>query len=438
VNANSTSASTDFDSETIREIVTRASSVTYPVWWSRVERTGFCAHPIHLVRSNETGSEKVLLRCKNRRASVCPSCSALYAGDTWHLVHAGLAGGRTVPASIAEHPCVFVTLTAPGYGPVHTRRSDGRCHPRRAPICQHGQRQTCPISHDDTDPLLGQPLCTDCYDYTRHALFTWHAPELWSRFTLQLRRQLAQQFGKGFKVSFVKIMEMQRRGLPHFHAVIRIDEQSSDQMSTSGLSAMSPHHLARLIASAVAKVELAVAGIGGEVVTLRFGTQVNIQPLLNGDPIERRRLAGYLAKYVTKYVAEVVLASNRIHPSAIDQLDASNHIKLLLHAIAMLSLETERECMADWLHTLGYRGHTTTKSRRYSTTMTELRAIRREHELAGIPERESHGFEEWTFQFAGHATRGDRILAITAAQKKQTEMWARRQLTDSRDGSNHG
>jgi hypothetical protein len=43
------------------------------------------------------------------------------------LVYAGLAGGRKrVPASVAEHPQVFATLTAPSFGPVHTRRDDAR------------------------------------------------------------------------------------------------------------------------------------------------------------------------------------------------------------------------------------------------------------------------------------------------------------------------
>ena len=60
-------------------------------------------------------------RCNNRRAQVCPSCSDLYAHDTWQLVHAGTAGGHHgIPTTISRHPQVFVTLTAPSYGPVHT------------------------------------------------------------------------------------------------------------------------------------------------------------------------------------------------------------------------------------------------------------------------------------------------------------------------------
>ena len=83
---------------------------------------GFCAHPIHLTGSDECGRQQVVwVRCNNRRADVCPSLSDLYARDTWQLVHAGTSGGHHgIPATIASRPQVFVTLTAPSYGPVHT------------------------------------------------------------------------------------------------------------------------------------------------------------------------------------------------------------------------------------------------------------------------------------------------------------------------------
>ena len=52
------------------------------------------------------------MRCGNRRASVCPSCSREYKGDVWHVLMAGAAGGiKNVPATVAEHPLVFATFT---------------------------------------------------------------------------------------------------------------------------------------------------------------------------------------------------------------------------------------------------------------------------------------------------------------------------------------
>jgi hypothetical protein len=44
-----------------------------------------------------------------------------------------------------------------------------------------------------TIPRLGSHYCPDCYDYTTHVLFNWHAPELLRRFTIALRRAVAAQ-----------------------------------------------------------------------------------------------------------------------------------------------------------------------------------------------------------------------------------------------------
>jgi hypothetical protein len=47
----------------------------------------------------------------------------LSAADTWQLVTAGICGGRHgIPQSIAAHPAVVVTLTAPSFGAVHGGR----------------------------------------------------------------------------------------------------------------------------------------------------------------------------------------------------------------------------------------------------------------------------------------------------------------------------
>src|SRR5215470_3683240 len=70
-------------------------------------------HPLHVA-------------CGNRRESACPACSAVYKRDARQLVRAGLTGGKGVPASVATHPCVFATFTAPSFGPVHARRMRGK------------------------------------------------------------------------------------------------------------------------------------------------------------------------------------------------------------------------------------------------------------------------------------------------------------------------
>ncbi len=73
--------------------------------------------------------------CKTRRASRCAPCAEVYRAYTYQLIRAGPTGGKGVPAEVANHPCVFVTLTAPSFGPVHARRERGdrvlACRPRR-------------------------------------------------------------------------------------------------------------------------------------------------------------------------------------------------------------------------------------------------------------------------------------------------------------------
>ena len=144
----------------------------------------------------------LLTACGNRRETVCPACSAVYKRDARQLVRAGLMGGKDVPETIAEHPCVFATLTAPSFGPVHARRMRGKtvlpCRPRRDPHarrCPHGRDISCARRHNPDDPRLGRPLCGDCYDYDAAVLFNAHAADLWRRFTTYLPRHLARLAG---------------------------------------------------------------------------------------------------------------------------------------------------------------------------------------------------------------------------------------------------
>ena len=228
--------------DVVTQIIRRAASVSFETWWRKVEEVGFCANPIHLISGDGYGRDhRVFTRCNNRRAVVCPSCSDLYARDTWQLIHAGLRGGHhEMPTTVAEHPQVFVTLTAPSFGAVHTTRTTGSCHPRgtHRGNCSHGSPRCCEAVHDHNDPALGQPLCDHCYDYVGHVLFSWHAPELWRRFTIQLRRFLSgkqrdrAENPKNTRVSFMKVVELQRRALPHFHAVIRLDADVGARATT--------------------------------------------------------------------------------------------------------------------------------------------------------------------------------------------------------------
>ena len=287
--------------DVVVQMVRRAASPSFESWWRKAESAGFCANPIHLTATDTFGRQhQVLTRCNNRRAVACPSCSDLYARDTWQLVHAGLHGGHhDVPATVAEHPQVFVTLTAPSFGFVHTTRDDGhgqdarRCHdPSRRGFsrCRHGKPLWCSTIHGDDDARVGQPLCEDCYDYTGHVLFAWHAPELWRRFTITLRRLLNSHLralgdaANSVRLNYVKVAEMQRRAIPHFHAVIRLDApRVAGELPTPPVSSITATELAMLVQRAARAVTLTLTDPDspddGDGRVLRFGTQTDTQPL---------------------------------------------------------------------------------------------------------------------------------------------------------------
>lgn len=228
---------------TLAEALDRMGSGDFERWSEQVDRCGACSRPVRLagkvehdgVTTFDTALEPdgVLLKaCGNRRASVCPSCSYVYAGDLWQLLYAGVVGGRKdVSPSVGTHPMVFATLTAPGFGAVHSHRDGKRCRPRReGKLCPHGRPLWCMRAHHEGDDRLGTPLCAGCYDYDAAVLFNWWVPELWRLFTIALRRRLAAAIGlteaqlhELVRVSYAKVAEFQRRGIVHLHAIIRLD-----------------------------------------------------------------------------------------------------------------------------------------------------------------------------------------------------------------------
>ena len=398
----------------VDQMVRRASSLGFDARWRRVENAGFCSAPIQLTGTDRIGRERsVWVRCNNRRASVCPSCSDLYARDTWQLVHAGCAGGHhDMPAGVASRPQVFVTLTAPSFGPVHSCSSGGervrvcRGHQQIGGFarCAHGKPLWCSKTHDRDDESVGEPLCRDCYDYLGHVLFTWHLPELWRRFTIALRRRIAVTLraagveADAVRVSFVKVVEMQRRAIPHIHALIRLDPTStgpdtdSDRnyngpaaargggehdpdTGTGWVSPMTATELAAVIHSVARTVTFTVTAGTGEDHPARvigFGAQLDTQPLAPktpdtqndssgssgspGESVPGCRVAGYLGKYLTKSLAQFGIALHRISPAAIGELKVSAHVRAILTTIAALA-DHGVTGIGRWLHTLGYRGH---------------------------------------------------------------------------------
>jgi hypothetical protein len=392
----------------------------FQTWERQLTTSGTCAHPIRLrggIRAIDLATGEVApvyntasepggvlhVACGNRRESRCPACSKVYKRDARQLVRAGLVGGKGVPDAIASHPCVFATLTAPSFGPVHSRRMRGKtvlpCRPRRdasARRCPHGHDISCPTRHVDDDPRLGQPMCPDCYDYTAAVLFNAHAGELWRRFTTYLPRHLARLAGvtgktlrAELRIRYVKVAEYQARGVVHFHAVIRLDASGEDYRPPPG------RYTAALLCDAIGQAAATArlpADLGtGRPVLLRFGPQTDARPVhrdtlvATGRPLDGDAVANYIAKYATKTLSAPGVPDSRLR-SALD----IRHLSCSAHYRAMITTAWElgdRKVTGDarfrlWAHMLGYGGHFLTKSRRYSVTFGQLRAARTDYRRA--------------------------------------------------------
>jgi hypothetical protein len=389
-----------------------------------VRRARGCSRPIRLVGSTvtqsvdgvtgELGSEVdrygsaneldgyTYVRCGDRRAHRCESCSREYKGDAWHLLVSGLTGGKGVPETVASHPSTFATFTAPTFGPVHGLRQRGPCRARRdRPVCPHGRPLFCLHRHQPGDTRLGQPLCLDCYDYPAHVLWQWHAPELWRRFRIRLDRTLAHRVGVHdrdlrdlARVAYTKVGEFQARGVIHFHAVFRLD--GPEGPDTPPAIALDADDLGDAITTAAGDTRLEVPVPGtSDVLVLRWGEQLDVRPIQHGagrdaatGDVHPEMVAGYAAKYLVKSTEEFGLTQQVYGPDDARRLGVNPHVVRIIEAARDLirasaedraSTETDDdfERLADRYTTLGYRGHVLTKTRRYSVTFGSLRQARR-------------------------------------------------------------
>ncbi|MFF7521182.1 replication initiator [Streptomyces pseudovenezuelae] len=383
------------------ELANLAAQGTLPGILRQLSGLGGCTHPIRLdghrteydlntatgeigrilqhLDSTSLPAGQLLVRCNNRRTTRCPACAEVYRRDTFHLITAGLRGGKGTPEQVGTHPRVFATFTAPGFGPVHNRRTDGS-------PCRCGHH------HDQDDDTLGTPLNPDTYDYEAAVLWNAHAGALWRRFSIYLRREVAKRAGLSqrrlrdyARVSFAKVAEYQKRGAVHFHAVIRIDGPEGG--NTPPPAWATPELLTDSIETAASKVRVAGPVIDGRTHTFTFGRQLDVRTIRSADfndgqELTERAVAAYIAKYATKGAETATGALDRPlkFVAELAQLDISDHARRLIRTAwtlgARKSLEHLR--LRAWAHMLGFRGHFSTKSRRYSTTLGALRNARAE------------------------------------------------------------
>jgi hypothetical protein len=458
------------------EVVDRAGQ-GYDRWMELVAQAGYCHHPIRLagrvdhadrttgeirsVYDSEREPDGVLLKaCGTRRESRCPSCAATYRADAYQLLAAGLKGGKGVPETVAGHPRLFVTFTAPSFGRVHTRKAQGRlvlpCHPyRQGARCPHGQRAGCWRRHDQDDPRLGEPLCPACYDAQAQVLWNALAPELWRRTTIALHRALGRLVGlqegelrRLVRVSYAKVAEFQRRGAIHFHAIIRLDA-ATECRCPGCLSPPPEPFTAALLEDAIRQAVPAVRVPGpsleedGTERYARWGGQLDARNITRDEQageLSAEQVAGYVAKYATKGTESFGAGlDRRLHDADdlehLDKLPA--HVAELVRAAWALGGHPELEGLRlrAWAHMLGFGGHWSTKSRRYSTTMGALRRARvtfakRRRARDGIPldawdrpedDQAVIVLATWSYVATGYASEGERWLALSAAARAREQ-----------------
>ena len=407
-------------------VLSRRYGAGAPAVVELIRRTGGCTSPIRLegesiavsarsgavLARRSTRSEApgfVLVACGNRRESRCPPCSERYRRDAYFLVAAGLAGNeaRGVSASVASHPVVFATFTAPSFGAVHRRLVDAGGGARRcrlggqAETCEHGILMRCLERHAEGDPRIGQALCQDCYDYEAAALWNANLGALWRRTITYLPRELAALGGlsvaalrTGVRVAYAKVAEFQARGAVHVHAVIRLD--GPDGPDTAPAGGATAQRLAEAVARTAARVSVTVAGPDGRELMVRWGSQVDVRPIPRNTSVgdaDRVAVAGYLAKYATKDAGVGGGLDRRIRvKGVIERAELSDHARALMRSAWSLSPR--------WAHTLGFRGHFLTKARRYSVTFAALRGVRAQFRAQADP---------WLAQIRANAI-GDQVV----------------------------
>jgi Replication initiator protein, pSAM2 len=461
------------------DLVEVASKEGFGEWLSMVRATGGCANPIHLwgesttldlstgevLRQREPG--RLLVACGNRRASRCRSCSETYRADTYQLIRAGLVGGKNAPESVRSHPRVFATFTAPSFGPVHNcvetdSAGYGPCHP-------HGTL-SCGARHGPDDPLLGQPLDPSSYDYANAVMWNALATQLWPR-TVQLANRQSARFLRisqrdwpsSGRVSVAKVAEFQARGLVHFHAIFRLDGPQPGNDPPAGATAEILTNAIRFAAGS-AKVTPPLPNF----LPVVWGEQLDVRTV-DGDMRTDTQVAGYIAKYATKGAGA---AGTVEHPLACQDCAGLGRLpedeaprchrcrgtglrydlhflQVSAHARAMIDTcwslggrpELEHLRLRPWAHMLGFRGHFSTKSRRYSTTLTKLRSARSEwrnarilQSLGGTESTTVHRADDdhdaaaetivtvghWQYLGRGH-TAGQALYAMTIAEDMAEE-----------------
>jgi hypothetical protein len=287
----------------------------------------------------------------------------------------------------------FLTFTAPGaevFGQTHTRptkrRNDGTTY---AYPCPCGDR------HSEDASILGTPVDPSTYDYAAAAHWNANASRLLAVTMQRLSRMTYPNSSSTSEVQrqlqWVRVAEFQRRGLVHFHVIVR--------------GRVKQEHLEGVVRGAGTPGETGYVkptqsnGIG-------WGTQCDLRRVAKGG---KHGIGFYLLKvigYATKnagsggigsYSHERQMATAGAescactHPLTCDDGPDSMTVTLpcldgspITITVTNHSKSREDRCVRHRLarRGWGFRGHVFAASRRWGVTLTEVRARRSQHRLS--------------------------------------------------------
>ena len=285
-------------------------------------------------------------------------------------------------------------------------------------------------------------------------MWQWWAPELWRRFTIALRRQLARHLGLSetatrqlVRVQFAKVAEYQRRGVIHFHALIRLDGRPTDLDPYPPRPSRStrrrwPTSSARPPARSPTPLPRSTATISPR--RLRFGAQIDARPVTGAAdrethgaraaPRDRRRLHRQVRHQSRRRPADRPRRRQRAPATAATTL---RHLAGRASFASLTGGEEPYKGWGRWVDMLGFRGHLATKSRRYSTTLGRLRQARRDYtRRAQLPASDAAAewadqdqdledttlvIGSWRFAGMGWLTLGDAALAAASAARARDD-----------------
>ena len=148
--------------------------------------------------------------------------------------------------------------------------------------------------------------------------------------------------------------------------------------------------------------------------------------------LSERAVGSYVAKYATKAAETTGTLDRRI--GELGELDfhpgLPDHTRRLIEACWDLDPHYPERLLAHWSHMLGFRGHFSTKTPRYSTTLGALRGARadwraqQERREKGLPDLDQDDdatedttlvIAHWEYAGQGH-TPGESWLAASIAR----------------------